>query len=220
MPAALNDLDDLSQKAGEAAGLLKLLANERRLFLLCKLAAEGEMTVGRLAEAVGLSQSALSQHLALMRDQGLVVVPAGRTDAPLLHRRPGRRQRPWDAPRDLLRALGKTHRKRKNTVTQLKEISAEEARRLVSESAILVDVRETYEQAMERIPGSVEMPLSRLAKKPELDLPAGRVPVFLCASGNRTRVNSAALAAITGGSGYCLAGGIAAWKRAGYPTER
>ena len=51
---------------------MKLLANERRLLLLCRLAGAGEMPVAALAEAVGLSQSALSQHLALMRAEGLV----------------------------------------------------------------------------------------------------------------------------------------------------
>ena len=64
--------DRLAEQAGEAARLLKLLANERRLLVLCKLAAAGELTVGTLAEAVGLSQSALSQHLSLMRAEGLV----------------------------------------------------------------------------------------------------------------------------------------------------
>lgn len=76
------DLADLADKAGDAARLLKLLANERRLLLLCKLADAGEMSVGALAEAVGLSQSALSQHLALMRDQGLV---AFRREGQTLH---------------------------------------------------------------------------------------------------------------------------------------
>lgn len=64
--------DKLAEQAGEAARLLKLLSNERRLLVLCKLAAAGEMTVGALADAVGLSQSALSQHLSLMRSEGLV----------------------------------------------------------------------------------------------------------------------------------------------------
>lgn len=64
--------DRLAEQAGEAARLMKLLANERRLLVLCKLAAAGEMTVGALASAVGLSQSALSQHLSLMRAEGLV----------------------------------------------------------------------------------------------------------------------------------------------------
>jgi DNA-binding transcriptional ArsR family regulator len=66
------ETDRLAEQAGEAAKLMKLLANERRLLVLCKLAGAGEMTVGALAMAVGLSQSALSQHLSLMRAEGLV----------------------------------------------------------------------------------------------------------------------------------------------------
>lgn len=62
---------DLEASAGQAARLLKLLANERRLIILCRLI-EREMTVNSLAEAVGLSQSALSQHLAKLREDGLV----------------------------------------------------------------------------------------------------------------------------------------------------
>jgi len=69
---AANDLAALEEKAGEAARLLRLLANERRLLVLCHLVAEGEMAVGALAEAVGLSQPALSQHLALLRQDGLL----------------------------------------------------------------------------------------------------------------------------------------------------
>jgi DNA-binding transcriptional ArsR family regulator len=66
------EIDRLAEQAGEAARLMKLLANERRLLVLCKLAGAGEMTVGSLASAVGLSQSALSQHLSRMRGEGLV----------------------------------------------------------------------------------------------------------------------------------------------------
>jgi len=62
----------LEQRAAEAARLLKLLANENRLLILCRLVAEREMSVGDIADAVGLSQSALSQHLARMREEGLV----------------------------------------------------------------------------------------------------------------------------------------------------
>jgi DNA-binding transcriptional ArsR family regulator len=66
------DLAALQEKAAEAARLLRLLANENRLLVLCHLAGEAEMTVGALAEAIGLSQSALSQHLARLREDGLV----------------------------------------------------------------------------------------------------------------------------------------------------
>ena len=59
-------------KAGDVATLLKAMANTRRLMVLCKLVEHGEMTVGDLAHQVALSQSALSQHLAKMREEGLV----------------------------------------------------------------------------------------------------------------------------------------------------
>ena len=65
-------LGELERKAAEAAALLKLLANENRLLILCRLALKGEMSVNDIAAAVGLSQSALSQHLARMREEGLV----------------------------------------------------------------------------------------------------------------------------------------------------
>src|SRR6187401_1319451 len=66
------DAQGLEKAAAEVAGVLRALANERRLMILCKLVEWGEGNVNSLAEAVGLSQSALSQHLAKMRDEGLV----------------------------------------------------------------------------------------------------------------------------------------------------
>jgi ArsR family transcriptional regulator len=62
----------LERKAAEVAAILGALANERRLMILCRLVESGEANVTALAEAVGLSQSALSQHLAKMRQEGLV----------------------------------------------------------------------------------------------------------------------------------------------------
>ena len=62
----------LEKKAGEVASVLRLLANEKRLLVLCRLSLAGEMTVTELGEEVGLSQSALSQHLAKLRANGLV----------------------------------------------------------------------------------------------------------------------------------------------------
>ena len=58
-------------KAGEAAALLKALAHEARLMVLCQLV-EGEHSVGALQDGSGLSQSALSQHLARLREESLV----------------------------------------------------------------------------------------------------------------------------------------------------
>ena len=65
-------LAEMEKKAGEAATLLKALANEHRLLVLCHLVSEPELSVGVLIDRVGLSQSALSQHLARLREQGLV----------------------------------------------------------------------------------------------------------------------------------------------------
>ena len=66
------ELEVLTEQAAAAARMLKLLGNEHRLLILCFLIAQGEMRVGDLVDAVGLSQSALSQHLALLREDGLV----------------------------------------------------------------------------------------------------------------------------------------------------
>jgi DNA-binding transcriptional ArsR family regulator len=65
------NIQDLEHNADRAASLLTSMANARRLMVLCHLL-EGPRKVGDLAAAVGLSQSALSQHLARMRAQGLV----------------------------------------------------------------------------------------------------------------------------------------------------
>ena len=68
----MRDMKEFEDKATEVAAILKAVANERRLMLLCKLLEMGEANVGALAEAVGLSQSALSQHLTVLREQGIV----------------------------------------------------------------------------------------------------------------------------------------------------
>jgi DNA-binding transcriptional ArsR family regulator len=62
---------ELSPHAAEAAGLLRALANEHRLMILCHLV-PGPLTVGEINERVPLSQSALSQHLAVLRECGVV----------------------------------------------------------------------------------------------------------------------------------------------------
>src|SRR6476661_1031153 len=66
------DFAAFERNAVQAADMLRALANERRLMILCKLVEWGEANVTQLAEAVGLSQSALSQHLAKMREEGIV----------------------------------------------------------------------------------------------------------------------------------------------------
>jgi len=65
-------LAGFEEKATEAANMLKALSNEKRLMILCKLLEHGEMSVNALIDHVGLSQSALSQHLARMREEKIV----------------------------------------------------------------------------------------------------------------------------------------------------
>ena len=75
------DLEAMHAHAGDAAQLLKALANERRLQVLCLLAA-GERSVGEMQGLLDLGQSALSQHLAVLREEGLVLT---RRDAQTIH---------------------------------------------------------------------------------------------------------------------------------------
>lgn len=65
------DLQALEASAGEASDLLKALSNPHRLLILCQLEG-GERQVSQLQAGSGLSQSALSQHLARLREDGLV----------------------------------------------------------------------------------------------------------------------------------------------------
>lgn len=66
------NLEKMQKCAPKALKLLKTMANEKRLFILCNLL-EGELSVNELAERVQLSQSALSQHLAILRKEQYVV---------------------------------------------------------------------------------------------------------------------------------------------------
>jgi len=67
-----NLLSRFSANAEQAVALLKALANDSRLLVLCHLAVEGDLSVSQLQERVGLGQSALSQHLAKLRYENLV----------------------------------------------------------------------------------------------------------------------------------------------------
>lgn len=77
------NVSDLQKSARDAAELMKALSSENRLLLLCQLA-EGDKTVGELAEGLGLRQAAVSQQLALLRKDGLV---GARRDGRSMHYR-------------------------------------------------------------------------------------------------------------------------------------
>jgi len=68
----LRAAQDMQPHAREAAALLKAIANRQRLMVLCHLLA-GPLSVGELNEQIPLSQSALSQHLAILRRHNIVV---------------------------------------------------------------------------------------------------------------------------------------------------
>lgn len=65
------NVEEMKVCAPKALDLLKTMANEKRLFILCNLL-QGELSVNELAERVELSQSALSQHLAILREKNYV----------------------------------------------------------------------------------------------------------------------------------------------------
>ena len=65
------NIEEMQRRAGTASRFLKSLANEYRLLVLCQLTSE-EKSVGQLEDLVGITQSALSQHLARLRRDGLV----------------------------------------------------------------------------------------------------------------------------------------------------
>lgn len=68
----MTELEQLQASAEQAASLLKAMSNARRLLILCTLCGAPGTSAGELARATGLSASATSQHLARMRDEGLI----------------------------------------------------------------------------------------------------------------------------------------------------
>jgi len=65
------EIEKLRESARRASILLKAMSNEHRLMILCQLS-QGERSVGEMERMIGLSQSALSQHLARLRRDNLV----------------------------------------------------------------------------------------------------------------------------------------------------
>jgi rhodanese-related sulfurtransferase len=98
-----------------------------------------------------------------------------------------------------------------------KEVSREQARKLIEEGAQLVDVRTDHEWEVGRIAGATHLPLDELAER------AGEIdkqrPVLLyCRGGNRSTMAAAALAA-AGYDAAKLGEGIVGWSEAGLPIE-
>lgn len=101
----------------------------------------------------------------------------------------------------------------------LPTITPAEAKRLVDQGAVLVDVRERDEHARERIPGARHVALSSLDQA-ALDAGPGAVVLFHCKTGMRTLGNASRLAAKAGEGcdAYVVEGGLDAWRAAGLPV--
>ena len=98
----------------------------------------------------------------------------------------------------------------------LPPISPAEAKTLLDQGAVLIDVREPHERARIRIACSESVPLSRVA---DAQLPERtKSIVFHCTGGKRTRDNAALLAAKSPCEAYELTGGLNAWRAAGLPV--
>ena len=96
----------------------------------------------------------------------------------------------------------------------LPKISPAEARRLIDEGAVLIDIRGTDEHARQRISGARNLPVGALTS-----IDSNLKPViFHCKSGNRTAANAAKLAAATSCDAYIVEGGIDRWMQVGLPV--
>ena len=103
----------------------------------------------------------------------------------------------------------------------LPTLNPTDARNLLDQGAVLVDIREASEHAREKIPGAFHMPLSKLDEA-DFALHQGRPVIFHCKSGGRTASNAPRLAEKLGGEweAYVVEGGLDAWKKAGLPNRQ
>lgn len=98
-----------------------------------------------------------------------------------------------------------------------KEVSRDEARRLLEDGAQLVDVRAAHEWDAGRIVGATHLPLDQLSQRTQ-EVDAGRAVVVYCRGGNRSSMAAAALAE-AGYDAAKLEEGIVGWVEAGLPVD-
>lgn len=104
-------------------------------------------------------------------------------------------------------------------MTALKSVTPVEAKRWIDEGrAVLIDIRERDEHARESIDAACLSSLSCFVPA-EVSGDRGKIAIFHCKSGMRTQTNARRLAECGFADAYYLAGGIEAWKRAGYPVR-
>lgn len=98
-------------------------------------------------------------------------------------------------------------------------ISPADARRLLDEGAVLVDVRDADEHAREKIPGARHLPLSQINDGRAPDAAGARAIIYHCRSGARTAASAETLKAAAPCEAYILEGGLEGWRKAGLPVE-
>ncbi|MFT3756552.1 MAG: rhodanese family protein [Pseudoxanthomonas sp.] len=99
----------------------------------------------------------------------------------------------------------------------MKTISPSEAKQLLEQGALLVDIREPAEFAQQRIEGATNLPLSQLpGLLPQVQ---GRTVIFHCLGGKRTTMNAERLAGCTCCEAVLMEGGLQGWQQAGLPVQ-
>jgi rhodanese-related sulfurtransferase len=96
------------------------------------------------------------------------------------------------------------------------KLTPAQVRELLTDGALLVDIRDRDEHRRRRIPGARNVPLGALAR---IEDPHAKAVVFHCRSGARTTANAARLQASADAPVFLLDGGIEAWQAAGHPIE-
>ena len=99
----------------------------------------------------------------------------------------------------------------------IRTITPNQARELLAQGAVLIDIRETDEHARERIPEARLVPLATIGDSAFSSLRAEQV-IFHCRSGARTKAHAQTLASAVSCDTYLIEGGLDAWKRAGLPV--
>ena len=99
----------------------------------------------------------------------------------------------------------------------VKPVNHEEAKRLLEQGAILIDVREAVELMGKKVPSALHCPLSGLQDRIETN--GANSAIFFCASGARTNGHAQKLASLVDCDAYMLTGGIHALQRMGVPTQ-
>jgi rhodanese-related sulfurtransferase len=101
----------------------------------------------------------------------------------------------------------------------LQSISPVQARRLIDEGAVLVDIRDADEHAREHIPGARHVPLSQIEHGALAAAGTERAIIYHCRSGARTAANAETLGAAAQCEAYLVEGGLDAWRKAGLPVQ-